>query len=354
MATLIAHVDMDCFFSACEEKRDPALKGRPVIVGAAGNRGVACTANYKAREFGVHSAMPITKAREACPEGVFLPVDFPLYALESRRVMDVLSRFDPGLYQVSIDEAYLDVTRLSGQFTSRDAMARAIRRAVLEETGLSCSVGVAECRVLAKIASDYRKPGGVTIVEDAKAFLSPLPIEKVPGVGRRSLPLYHEAGIGTVGDLLSWDRFRVIERFGTQGLYVLQLALGEISYGMPIAKDQKAFGRERTTHQDLTAREARTILLSLCRRLEEDLEGRYFRKITIKVRYADFTTITRDVTLPSYERGMRSISRNALRLFFSLPSDPRRIRLVGVRTSVLMEGQRTLREYLLRTADLAA
>jgi len=232
------HVDMDCFFSACEEKRDPSLKGKPVIVGSTGQRGVVSTANYEARKFDVHSALPISTARKRCPEGIFMAVDGRFYREESEHVMEILKEFDPDLAQVSIDEAYLRVRSVQ--------MAGEIQDRIKQETGLSCSIGVADCRKVAKIASDYKKPGGITIVADRRYFLEPLPIEKIPGVGKKTLPWYHRKGVHVVRDLLKFDRFELLDHFGEQGLHIVQMLLGVLTYGMPKMAQAKSVSRERT------------------------------------------------------------------------------------------------------------
>lgn len=326
---------MDCFFVACEVKRDPSLRGKSVVVGAAGNRGVVCTASYEARALGVGSATPIGEARRRCPDALYLPVDGKLYQEESRAVIRILRALGT-VRQVSIDEAYLDVTELVTRIGSWQATGEHLRRCVLDGTGLSCSVGLALSKRVAKIASDFRKPGGVTTVEDMRGFLAPLPIESFPGIGPVTKRYFHAQGIHTIGDLATLDRFTVIERFGHHAVPFHAAALGEERSHLTARGKAKSVGRERTYMQDL--REQRAMLSelhALCERAREDLDGRYARRVTLKVRYADFTTLIRDVTLQTPTRDTRQFIAAAEALFGTVEQRP--MRLLGVRLSRLHE-----------------
>jgi DNA polymerase IV (DinB-like DNA polymerase) len=337
MTRIIAHVDMDCFFCACEVKRNPALANRPLIVGATGQRGVVSTASYEARTFGVRSATPISVARHRCPQAVYLPVDGRYYRQESRKIMEILRRFADIMVQVSVDEAYLDITSFAHRFSSLENAGLVLQRAVLERTGLSCSVGIAPCKTVAKIASDYKKPRGVTVVADVTGFLAPLLIETFPGIGKVSQHAYHGLGIQTISDLIRADRFWVMDHFGMQGVRYQQIALGEyvplVSYEQ---EEAKSVSREHTFLEDTNDWDTLTNELQrLCLRVHGDLDDMSFRTISIKVRFSDFTTITRDVTLRNASTSFDSILHASKNLFQEAISPGEHVRLIGVRLTKL-------------------
>ena len=228
---IVMHVDMDSFFASIEVRRDPSLAGRPVIVGAdpkgGAGRGVVSTCSYEARRYGVHSGMPISRAYDLCPHGVYLPVDRNLYVRTSADIMAILSRHAGRIEQVSIDEAYLDVSDAGG-FPAAEALAAAIKQEVRETVGITCSVGVAPGKAVAKIASDYKKPDGLTVVrpEEVAGFLAPLPVEKIPGVGRKTGEDLRQMGIRTIGDLAGHDIQALIARLGRSGISMHRLARG--------------------------------------------------------------------------------------------------------------------------------
>ena len=333
--SVIVHVDMDCFFCACEVKQDRALAGKPVIVGSTGERGVVSAASYEARAFGVYSATPIGKARRLCPEGVFLGVDMDLYIEESRAVMKVFYSLADEVEQMSVDEAYLDMTEYAKKFDSLEDMGNELRRIVFAETGLSCSVGISESRVVSKIASDFKKPGGVTVVRDAREFLAPLKITKIPGIGRVSKEVYIENGINFIGDLCNLDRFRILELFGESGVYFQNVALGLNKVGLIERGPRQSIGSERTFAFD-TADKVWLLrsLYRLCEYVHSDLEERKIKTVTLKIRYSDFHTITRAFTLRDYSRSLDELRVAISQLFFgSYVVKP--VRLVGVKVSKL-------------------
>lgn len=289
MQKIIGHVDMDCFFCACEVKRTPILKGKPVMVGATGTRGVVAAANYEARKHGVFSATPIARARQLCPEGIFLPPDFHLYSKESKQVMQILSPFAGQMEQMSVDEAYLDVTETVKQFPTVQDFAEAIQKTVLEKTQLTCSVGIAPSRSVAKIASDFKKPKGITVVDDVFSFLAPLPIEKFPGIGKISKHFYHEHGIKIFHDIQCMNRFTVLETFGKYGVYVQQIAKGEIADSLHQYGPQKSVSREVTFMEDCSKKESLlSCLKELCQEVYDDLGAKSYRTVSLKLRFADF------------------------------------------------------------------
>jgi len=344
---LIAHIDMDCFFCSCEIKRSPKFAGKPVIVGSTGNRGVVSAANYEARKFGVFSATPISKARILCPDGVYLGVDKKYYFEESKKIMKLLNNVSTEIQQVSVDEAYLELTEYAERFDSFEDMALSIKKMIQDECDLSCSIGIAESKIVAKIASDFKKPGGITIVRDAKEFLAPLVIEKIPGIGRVSKKYYHEQGIHTIGDLAELSRARVVEMFGKHALFFHDISLGKERSQIKSHRDRKSISRETTFFPDINSKSLITDELSvISHRVFKDLGKKYFKTVGIKVRFSDFTTITRDITLPIHCRSFLDIRNNAMSLLDEIPSG--KIRLLGVRLSKLISGkevQTTLLEF---------
>jgi len=347
MNRIIAHVDMDCFFCACELKKDPTLKGKPVAVGATGERGVISTANYEARKYGLHSALPISIARQRCPQAIYLPPDFNTYKQDSEHVMTILSEFDENLVQVSIDEAYLDLTQFSKYFSNLKKMAEYILIKIKNETGLTCSIGISECRKTAKIASDFNKPNGYTIVENKQSFLSPLDISKIPGVGKKSKLYYYKSGVKTIGDLIKMDRFKILNLFGEYGVRIVQMALGEIDYDIPQYHERKSISKERTFHKDSEPDVVKIKLNELCYKIHSSLKGRNFKKVSIKLRYEDFSTITRDFSLSAPNNSAEIIQDKAIQLFNKNIDDSKKVRLIGVKVSDFLYGehQTTLLAY---------
>lgn len=336
---------MDCFFCACEVKKDPLLEGKPVIVGSTGKRGVVSAASYEARDFGVFSATPIGIARQRCPEGVFLPVDFTYYRDQSKQIMSVFSQFTDFILQVSVDEAYLDLTTLSEQFASWDAMAEHIKREVKLTTRLTCSIGISESRIVSKIASDFNKPNGITIVNNMQEFLKDLPIGKVPGIGKRSEEFYHKYDIRVVGDFAKRSNAELYEQFGNQGLFYKKLALGEDRTELESRGKQKSVSRETTLYKnssDIILLEKK--LETVCDQVFDDLHGMFFKTVSIKLRYDDFTTLTRDESMKTPANSLEVIKQYAFDLFRRTITN-RPVRLIGVKLGHLQKGQVTLHTF---------
>ncbi|MFW5852605.1 MAG: DNA polymerase IV, partial [Nanoarchaeota archaeon] len=346
MQQVISHIDMDCFFCACEEKKDPALKGKPVIVGSTGERGVVSAANYEARKYKVFSATPIGIARQLCPKGIYLPVDGDYYRKESRKIMNTLTRYSDSIRQVSVDEAYLDLTSYSKKFESLQKMAESIRKTILTETKLSCSIGVSESRIVAKIASDFRKPGGITIVEDMASFLKDMDIGKIPGIGKRTEEMYIASGIEKVGDFLNKKNSYLYEKFGNQGLFYKRLAEGLDKTTIEKQQGRKSVSRETTLGKNTANVIAiEKELEKICKQVYADLKDGFFKTVSIKIRYQDFTTLTRDKALMSYENSLKTIRDTAFELFRkNITSVP--VRLIGVKLGNIIEkNQKTLEKF---------
>lgn len=316
----ILHVDLDAFFAAVEQRDRPELRGRPVIVGGRpGDRGVVSAASYEARRFGVRSAMPLRTAGALCPEGVFVPVDGRKYSAVSRQVMVILRRFSPLVEQVSIDEAFLDVQGTQTLLGSPETVARAIRSAISEELQLTASVGVSATRLVAKIASDLRKPDGLVVVPSGTeaAFLAPLPIARLWGVGERTRIVLADHGVRTIGDLAALPEDVLRRRFGSQGAVLRQRALGIDATPVGNGELARSVSHEQTFDRDSNDWEVieRTLLA-----LSEGVAGRLragavkAATVGIKVRDSDFETHTRQRTLPEPTDRTDVIWRTAVEL----------------------------------------
>lgn len=348
---IIAHIDMDCFFCACEVKKDPELKGKPVIVGGTSDRGVVSAANYEARNFGVFSATPLKTAKKLCPDGIFLDVDIKLYRKESERIMEIFYEIADDMQQVSVDEAYLALDNYSKNFSDLDEMAEHIQKTILEKTSLTCSIGISESRIVSKIASDFKKPAGITIVNNMQKFLAPLPIEKIPGIGKVTKENYHNNKVHTIGNLAKLDNFTILELFGKQGIEYQKVALGLDRSGIVHRETIKSISREDTFLNDLyDPLILEKKLFELSRQVHNDLLSSFmtYRTVSIKLRYADFTTITRDITLRAPINSLEEIRRNTIELFRKAYNQKNPVRLLGIKLSNLdsdEEIQLTLNDF---------
>jgi DNA polymerase-4 len=340
----ILHLDMDAFYASVETLDNPGLAGKPVIVGGAERRGVVCAASYEARKFGVHSAMPTATAMRLCPHGVFLPVRMERYQEVSERIFGIFHRFTPLVEALSIDEAFLDVTASVTLFGSPEGIAGTIREAVRKETGLTVSAGVAGSKLVAKIASDLHKPDGLTVVPRGgeREFLASLPVGKLWGVGKVTQAALHRMGVPTIGDL-SRLSVEVLERkFGKHGTMLHELSRGIDEREVTPEREAKSIGREDTYDTDLVDPEGlRRQLLSLSDRVASRMRGHAVtgKTVTLKVKYHDFTLITRAVTLiePTDDGG--EIYRSALRLLEKTEAGRRPVRLLGISLSHLADGK---------------
>ncbi len=335
----ILHVDLDAFFAAVEQRDHPELRGKPVIVGGGGpdQRGVVSTASYEARKFGVHSAMPLRTAGRLCPQGIFLPVDGRKYQSESRKVMAILRRFTPQVQPVSIDEAFLDVTASRALFGDGEAIARTIKAAVHDEVTLTVSVGVAATKLVAKVASDLRKPDGLVVVPPGEeaAFLAPLAISRLWGVGEKTAAALAEFGVRTIGDLAALPPDALERRLGKHGASLVARAHGVDPDPVAGGEPAKSIGHEHTFDRDTADREAiERTLLGMADGVAGRLRASGIRAVTItlKLRDSAFRTITRqtsletpaDLTEPIYEAAVSLLRREL---------HGQRIRLVGVTAS---------------------
>ena len=334
----IAHLDLDAFYAAVEEIENPALRGKPLIVGGdPRGRGVVATASYAARAFGVRSAMPAATAARLCPQAIFLPTRHELYAAYSRRVTDLLRAAAPRLEQVSIDEAFLDLSDVA----EPAALLRAVQERIRTELGLSASVGLATCKLVAKIASDLRKPGGFVVVAPGEeaAFLAPLAIEKLWGVGPKTAARLRELGIETIGQLQRHPAELLAAELGPRWAHELrEHAFGRDESAVETEHETRSISEERTFAQDVRQRRAlwaelRALSVGVAERLRA--EGMVARTVTLKLRLADFTTLTRARTLlvPIDDAASLAWEAGTLMRRAWTPGQP--VRLLGVRASGL-------------------
>jgi len=338
----ILHVDMDAFFAAVEQRDRPELRGKPVIVGAdpkgGRGRGVVSTASYEARRFGVASAMPISEAWRRCPHGVYLHPDMERYAHESERIMAILGRFTDVVEPVSIDEAFLDVTGSARALGSGETIGRKLKQAIRDETGLSASVGVAASKLVAKVASDLQKPDGLTLVAPGTeaAFLAPLPVRRLWGVGPKLEETLARLGVTTIGELAALDPARLERRIGSHGHDLQRLARGEDD--REVAREPegaKSLGQEHTYDQDTADPERlRATLLQLADAVAARLRRHALRArtVTLKYRDEDFRTTTHARTLKRATDSGNELFRVASELFAEVHGR-RRVRLVGIYAS---------------------
>ena len=355
MQRLVCHVDMDAFFVSVEELFNPSLKGKPVVVGGHANqRGVVAAASYTARRFGVHSAMPLRTAARLCPNAIFVQGEPGRYREISKKIYAVLNQFTPQVEMASIDEAYLDLTGTERLWGPPLRAAHKLHETVSNETGLNCSLGLATSRLVAKVSSDQAKPNGVLYILPGQeaAFLAPLDIRKIPGVGKKTEASLHKLGIRKVGDLARLDEHFLASHFGRWGLALAGKSKGQDSGGWfdaEIGADEnpKSISHENTFNTDVCDRDKlESALLKLsemvARRLRE--HRLYARTIQLKLRYEYFSTITRACSLDHATQMDREVAGAVLQLFRKAWDGKAPIRLLGVHAGSLdtTEGQMSL------------
>lgn len=344
MARAIIHVDMDAFYAAVEQHDHPAYRNRPVIVGAdpkeGKGRGVVAACSYEARPFGVRSAMPISRAYRLCPHAIFLPVRMDRYEEVSERIFGIFRRYTDLVEPLSIDEAFLDVTGSVRLFGEPAAIARRIAAEIWEQEGLTASVGLAPNKFVAKIASELEKPSGFVVVrpEELEAFLSNLSVACLWGVGAKTAATLQGLGIKTIGELARWPEGALCRRLGKVGAHLHRLSRGIDDRPVMPEAMAKSIGAETTFSVDLEdLRHVRQNLLRLAERVSTRLrrEGFAGSTITVKLRYANFTTLTRAVTVPKSVALTDEIYSTALSLLQKIALRGRRIRLLGIAVSKL-------------------
>jgi len=345
----ILHVDMDAFYASIEQRDNPQLRGKPVIVG--GNpegRGVVSTASYEARRFGIHSAIPAAKAKKLCPHAIFLRPDFEKYKAVSNQIHHIFRNYTSIIEPVSLDEAYLDITRNKLNIDEPVLLAQMIQQNIYAITKLTASVGVAPNKFLAKIASDMKKPAGLTVVypEQVESFLKPLAVEKIPGIGPVAKEKLNARGIKTIGDLMKMNKTELCNLFGKWGATLFELARGIDNSPVEPKREIKQISSEETFEQDIIqipVLEKKIIQLSdevANRLMESNIKA---RTITLKVKYADFTLITRSRTLSEPVNSANAIQKEAIKLLHEKTQAGKRlIRLIGVGVSNLVPDEKQL------------
>jgi DNA polymerase-4 len=332
----IVHVDMDAFYASVEQRDDPALRGRPVVVAWRGARSVVCAASYEARAFGVRSAMPALRAEKLCPDAVFVPPDFVRYKAVSRQVREIFARHTDLIEPLSLDEAYLDVTTNKGGLDSATAVALAIRAAIREETRLTASAGIGPNKFLAKIASDWRKPDGQFVVKPAQAldFLAPLPVGKLPGVGRVMQARLAALGITSVGQLRAHGRLELERQFGRWGRRLHELSLGVDDHPVQSERPTTQVSAEDTFAVDVALKDTTQAITMLAEKAWAATQreiGRRPRTVVLKLKTADFRSLTRSHTPALPPSSLAEVVAIALELRSRVELPARvRYRLVGV------------------------
>ncbi|MGT2910203.1 DNA polymerase IV [Streptococcus cameli] len=335
----IIHIDMDAFFAAIEVRDNPKLKGKPVVIArdprTSGGRGVVSTCSYEAREFGIHSAMSAKEAYERCPQAIFISGNYEKYVAVGQQVRAIFHRYTDLVEPMSIDEAYLDVTDNKLGVSSAIKIAKLIQYDIWNELHLTASAGVSYNKFLAKIASDMEKPRGLTVIlpEEAVTVLSALPIEKFHGVGKKSVERLHEMGVYTGRDLLEIPEMTLIDRFGKFGYQLYRKVRGISNSPVVTHRERKSIGKERTYGKLLyTEDDVYKELISLARRVHQSLEryGKKGKVVVVKLRYADFTTLTKRKSLTNWIDNADEIESVARELVDRIGQFDKGIRLLGI------------------------
>ena len=341
---IILHIDMDAFFAAVEQRDHPEYRGKPVIVGAdprgGKGRGVVSTCSYEARKFGIHSAMPISRAYKLCPFAIYLPGRMKVYKQVSKALMGILNNYSSLVEPLSIDEAFLDITGSIRLFGSPVNIANKIKNQIVNDLHLTASIGIAPNKFLAKIASDLEKPDGLVIVNPArvKEFLSPLPISKLWGVGKKTQPIFIKYGIRTIGDLANHPREKIVKKFGKSGLHFWNLANGIDDREVIHDVGQKSISQETTFDEDTCDQtKIKKTLYYLCTDLARLLrkDGYKGKTITLKIRLQDFSTYTRSHSIVEHTNSSETIYGIIHQLYHKFDCADKKIRLLGVSISNL-------------------
>jgi DNA polymerase-4 len=342
MARCIFHIDLDAFFVSVEQALKPTLKGKPVIVGGdPERRGVVASASYEARPFGIHAGMPLSKARLLYPQAIFIRSHFSLYKDASAKFMKILGDFSPHIEPLGFDEAYLDVTGCEELYGSLQKLALAIKERINEELKLTASVGIATCKVVAKIASDLCKPDGLLEIArgDEQAFLNPLPIAKLPGVGKKTEQVLKEMGVTTIGELASLPVDTIKRQFGATGAVIHSYARGIDDREVETPGEAKSISQQLTFARDTLDRNfLEASLHNLCQEVCRELRSQNKRAkcVAIRLRFADFKTITRQVNLKEASDVTQVIFTTSQHLLSkALAQQEKPVRLIGIRISSL-------------------
>ena len=340
----IAHVDMDAFFASVEQRDNTDFRGKPVIVGSdpkgGAGRGVVAACSYEARKYGIHSAMPISRAYKTCPHGIFVTPDMDRYHEASVDIFGIMETFTPDIEPISVDEAFLDITGSHHLFGGPIETCKKIKQRIKQETGLTASIGLAPNKMTAKIASDIKKPDGLVVVDpiDLLTFLHPLPISKIWGIGAKTEKVFHSLGIFTVGDLAVKDSDEIEHTLGKHGRHVWELANGIDDRDVVARDEAKSIGNEHTFDQDTNDMEdIQDVLMYLSEKVSRRLRraGLKTKTITLKIRFSDFKTYTRAETLPATTNFTEDLYRISVEKLRTFKLEGTAIRLLGVKASGL-------------------
>lgn len=331
----ILHIDMDAFYASIEQRDDPSLKGKPVIIGAKVGRGVVSTASYEARKYGVRSAMPVSEAVRRCPHGIYIAPNIAKYRAVSEQIMDIFHRYTPDVEAISLDEAFIDVTGSQKLFGSAEQIGRAIKKNIYEELSLTASVGLAYNKFLAKLASDLDKPDGFYIVtpNELQQKIWPLSIRRMMGVGSKTAELLERMGVKTIGQLAVMDKGLLEHLLGKAGGQMHELANGMDDRAVESVREAKSFGRETTFPTDISdTYMLETVLFTLADDVCHSLRSHHVkgRTVSIKIRYPDFKSITRAITLDQYTSSFEPIYDAVKLLMKQNYKDGTPVRLIGV------------------------
>jgi len=349
MARCIFHIDLDAFFVSVEQALNPKLKGKPVIVGGdPKRRGVVASASYEARPFGIHAGMPSSKARHLCPQAIFIRSHFSIYKDASAKFMNILGDFSPHIEPLGLDEAYLDVTGCEEPYGSPQKLARVIKERIYKELEITASVGIATCKVVAKIASDLCKPDGLLEIApgEEQTFLNPLPVAKLPGVGKKTEQALKEMGITTIGELASLPLDTIKRQFGATGAVIHSYAKGIDDRQVEAPGEAKSISQQLTFARDTLDRNfLEANLHNLCQEVCQDLrsQNKKAKCVAIRLRYADFKTITRQVILKEASDVTQVVFAAAQQLLTkALAQQGKPVRLIGIRISSLVGEEKQL------------
>jgi DNA polymerase IV (DinB-like DNA polymerase) len=346
---IIFHLDMDHFYTAVEERERPEIKGKPVVVGAdpkeGKGRGVVSTSNYEARKSGIMSGMPISRAWRLCPEAVYLPPNFPLYVKVSSEIMNLARKYADKFEQWGIDEAFLDVSSKTNDYAEAETLAREIKREISDKEQLTCSIGIGPNKLVAKIASDFQKPDGLTVVkeDEVEQFLAPLPVRKLLWVGRKTEAKLKRMDVNTIGDLAHFDPAVLSEIFGIMGTQMYLMAHGVDKSEVEERTEVKSISHETTFEEDES--DANVVLAAMDELSEEVSketvsQNLFFKTVTIKVRYENFETHTHGKTLPFMTNRPQDLKKTARDLLQACLRRDRKVRLIGVRVSTFVSGEK--------------
>ena len=345
MTRLILHCDLDCFFAAVEIRDNPEYKGKPVIIGAdpkAGKgRGVVSTCSYEARKFGLYSGMPISQAYKRCPHGIYLRPNFEKYSSASKIVMQIISKYSENFQQVGSDEAYLELTMICSDFNEVQYIAEQIQKEIYEKVGITISIGCAPTKSLAKIASDFNKPNGISIFkqENYKEYLRNLDITRIPGIGKKSKIYYNKKGIKKIGDIINIPLHIMIEKFGKHGKWVWNVVNGYDNRKVKeFSHERKSISAERTFYEDT---DDFKFILSKLEEINKKIHKSIvkhnitYKTITLKIRFEGYETYTRSKTIPYHIQDSNIVMEIILKLYEEFSNKKKKVRLLGIKLSNL-------------------